>query len=261
MQRAADDWLIGQLFRGSVPRPPIHDSALERIRDQPADFVALQGHEPFFGIIFVELRAKIHGVYARVIALHNEKVLGSKPDIVSLCNFSFLRRAGNTKSFRRGANNRTRLQQDDPISACDVMRVDRDEMTWQLSSNEAHRGPPASEEALYSNGPLRPVKARGSEQAPAACARIPLVRSGSLASEPLVVDPLIGAVLPDCDQGSVDLPAQQAAFRHGESGLPLVEFGADQLHQPLALMCRIVAKHGCGKQQCVYLSIEQGLEH
>src|SRR5579864_3901743 len=67
VQRAADDRLIGQLLRGSVPRAPIHDSALKRIRDQPADFVALQGHELFFGIIFVELWAKIYGVYARVM--------------------------------------------------------------------------------------------------------------------------------------------------------------------------------------------------
>jgi hypothetical protein len=41
----------------------------------------------------------------------------------------------------------------------------------------------------------------------------------SLASEPLVVDPLIGAVFPNCDQRTVDLPPQWTPFWKDDFGL------------------------------------------
>src|SRR6266481_1961476 len=109
-----------------LPAAPIYNSALKGFRDQPTDFIALERHKFFLRIIFVKLRTKIYGVNSWIISFHNEEVLRSKPNIVFLCNFSFLRRSGNTKSFRRGTNNCPRLQQDDPVLTCGVIRMDPD---------------------------------------------------------------------------------------------------------------------------------------
>ncbi len=44
------------------------------LRNQSADFFALQRHELFIVIVPVELRTKIHGMNSRVIAFYDKKV-------------------------------------------------------------------------------------------------------------------------------------------------------------------------------------------
>ncbi len=44
------------------------------LRDQSADFFALQRYELFIVIVPVELRTKIHGMNSRVIAFYDKKV-------------------------------------------------------------------------------------------------------------------------------------------------------------------------------------------
>lgn len=87
LQWNADDWLIGQLLRWLMPWSSIYNSTLKGIRDQPANFVALQRHKFFLGIIFVKLRTKINSVNSWIISFHNEEVLRSRPNIVCFLIF------------------------------------------------------------------------------------------------------------------------------------------------------------------------------
>ena len=89
LQWRADDRPIGQLLRWCIPWSSLDNSILKGVRDQPTNFVALQRHQFFLRIIFVELRTKIHGVNSRIISFHNEEALGSKPKIVFSYNLAF----------------------------------------------------------------------------------------------------------------------------------------------------------------------------
>ena len=78
IQWSTDYWLIGQFLRWFIPRSSLFNSALEGMRYQPTDFFALQRHELFLRIIFVQLRAKVDDMNSWIVAFHNEKVLSSE---------------------------------------------------------------------------------------------------------------------------------------------------------------------------------------
>ena len=61
------------------------------LRDQSADFFALQRYELFIVVVPVELRTKIHGMNSRIIAFYNKKVRRLQQYIVLFYNLSFLR--------------------------------------------------------------------------------------------------------------------------------------------------------------------------
>src|SRR5262245_42217990 len=72
---SSDYRLTGRLLRWFIPWSPLRHPCLYRMRNQPSNFLSLQGHELLLSIVLVKLRAEIHGMNSRIVAFHDDIVL------------------------------------------------------------------------------------------------------------------------------------------------------------------------------------------
>src|SRR5258708_16676005 len=101
LQRNGDYRLFGQFLRWFIPWSSLGHATLEGVRNQSSDFFALQRHELLISVVPVELGTEIHGMDSRIISFHDEEVLRSQKNVVSLYSSALQRGSGNTQSFRR----------------------------------------------------------------------------------------------------------------------------------------------------------------
>src|SRR5262245_35390203 len=93
------------------------------------------------------------------------------------------------------------------------------------------------------------------------CSRALPLRAFLITTEPLVMNALIGAILADGEQRSVDRPAQRASAGKGEGAIALVKFTANHPHKVFALMHGVVAQRWRPQHHGIYPSLYQGLHH
>jgi hypothetical protein len=87
-------------------------------------------------LVLVELRAEIQRMYSRIIPFDDDKMLGFAEQLPSLDELAFLRRERNPEPVALLADDRGRLQQNQPIARVGVIGVDRNEVS--LPIEDAH---------------------------------------------------------------------------------------------------------------------------
>jgi hypothetical protein len=105
------------------------------LRDELADFFALQRHKPVL-VVFVELRTEIKRVDAGIISVHYQEVLRFSKQAVSLYDLSFGRSLRDPQLIPRLTDDGASLQQDDPVLLPGIVRMDRDKVTCWPSSEK-----------------------------------------------------------------------------------------------------------------------------
>src|SRR5437773_894560 len=104
----------------------------------------------------------------RVIAIHDQEVLGAQEDVIPLDDLSFLRGARDAQPLRRRAHDGAGLEHDHPVLLRRIVRMNRHKMARNFSLQEAHGRPVAvscpcrtavpsrvASEAARSTGPAR----------------------------------------------------------------------------------------------------------
>jgi hypothetical protein len=127
-QRRGDHRLVRQAVERAVPRPPVLESVFERVRDQLTDFVIVKWDQLLVGIIFVELRAEEHRVDARIEAVDLQEIFRLQKHVAFLDDFALSRRAGDAKLLGRRAHDGSCFEQDEPVVAGCIVRIDGDQV-------------------------------------------------------------------------------------------------------------------------------------
>jgi len=132
------DRLFRQVVRGLVPRPLFHHALLERLRQQPSDFLAFEGDELAVSVGPVELGTEIKGMNSRVVFFKDEIVPLAQENIV-FPDDSFLHCGfGNPQLLGRRSDDGPRFQENNPIFLGYIVRMDRDVVTWNFPSKDTH---------------------------------------------------------------------------------------------------------------------------